>query len=299
MKVVSLDQNFLWNFATGQLAGFAKLHAALRQAVAEGQAICPIHYDETIFEASLVDPNLQEAILQIAEELSHGYAFHSFGVTLGFDSLRLVRPSFAPPLFQQPGPLPRTEASTGAKNRALKQDYERRLEEVPYPPASYAPGSKIHEIEEALVAERAGFMFRMAEALASKGSLETGKKRWEYTDVAGMVLLEYGITKEESQRLREAVIQRKWDSLDVLHVHSRLCALLESDGIRCGREYDANDAWDLSRLAVGLTQADVVCCDRAMGALIERSKLLHPERGSAVFTSKQLDEAVTFFESLT
>lgn len=299
-QVVSLDQNFLWNFAAPKNSALTKLHETLARAVQQEKVICPIHVYETIIECSMLPPELQRGIFATAEALSGSCGFHHFGTLLGFETLKLVRPEFTWPPLQQ-GTLLQPDGALiemGVEYRRIKEDYAARLASAPYPPPGHNPKINVDQMEQALAESRVRFIYQLVQAIIEKGNLETGLAKWEYTDEAGQYLLSQGITSVECMHLTDAIVNRRWDAIPVLHAHTRLCACLENDFIRSNRAAQPNDAFDLSRLAVALVQADAIFCDQAMAALIDRSKIRDLQFGSKVFTMKRVDEAIAYLDGL-
>ena len=69
MLCISLDQNFLSEFAKGKSPEAMRLHSLLGRGVAEGNFVCPLHAGETVFESALCPPVLREKILSVARDL--------------------------------------------------------------------------------------------------------------------------------------------------------------------------------------------------------------------------------------
>lgn len=297
---ISLDQNFHWNFHTRKIPAIVRLHDALLRTVASKKVVCPLHINETLFESSLLPDELQQGIRASAESLCGGHAFIYYVVSMGRETLALVRRHrYWSPLV--PGTLQLLQGTDlramGAENRAAKRHYKEALDRQSYPPASYTPGMTVDDIEASIMLERAGSMYRLVEAIATRGDLETGKPEWEVTQGIARFLIEQGITTNECARLMHAIRHHEWAAIPTLFAHTRLCARLESDGVR-GRAAQPNDHFDLSRLAVAVNDADVIFCDQAMASLIQQSKAMNPKRNGRVFALSQADEAIDFLDHL-
>jgi hypothetical protein len=267
MKIISLDQNFLFNFVRGKDERFVTLYQCLKCAVNEGQVLCPMHEGEMSFESSLLPSELESRVLDVAVELSRGFAFWSMSALVGWEFLRVVRPEARPPVLRYVGWMPMSESSERQRNRALRENYARRLNAVKYPPSSYRKQDKFADILRRVRLERSRDISDMLSALASG---ENPSVDWEVLDEAADVLWYNRVTRSECDQINEAVLSLNWDAFDVLSEHTNLCARLEDSEIRGGRKAaDPNDALDLTRVSVGLRQADLVCCDNAIGRLVD------------------------------
>jgi hypothetical protein len=297
---VSLDQNFLWNFHTRENAGACRLHAALGEKVARGQVICPLHFQETIFESAMLREELRNGIFAIGNALSGGWAFRFFGERIARETLGLVRPDQNRPTLVR-GPLrirPGTDfEAMGRLHRMAKGEYQQRLDQTPYPPASYRPEMSIDDIHRAIRLERAASMWRLLKAIRRDQNLETGKPEWECTVGIAQFLLQHDISSEECETLIGAVRCHRWEGQPTLLAHSRLCAQLELGYLKAGRRSRPNDTLDIYRLAVAVNEADIICCDHPMAELIRQTKL-RDSRLQTVFSLKTAEDAAALIEAL-
>jgi hypothetical protein len=298
--VVSLDQNFLSAFAKQRPLDLVRLHGVLEKCVRGRKAVCPLHGGEMVTEA-LQASHLSNGIFAVAESLSGGLGFQNFALSCGFNTLRLVRPQVDfPPLFPDAVKywMPEDPKNEAGENRIEKQLFSKKIAALPYPPADYKPGMTIEQIRDALVTYRAASMCRLLEALTQKGNLDTGGDEWEVAGAIARVLIEAEVTSAETETLRDAVMNRKWEAIPALFIHSRLCAHLEWDCLKANRKISANDHFDLWRLCVALLDADVIFCDSAMKALITRAKLDDFLNLPRVFSMPQTAEAAAYLESI-
>ena len=298
-KRVSIDQCFLANICE-QDPKSLELHKALRSAHAAGKIICPIHLEESVFESSMLPPALRDQIFALQNSLADGWSFHSFGQKLAYDTITPVLEWLYPPF--RPVDLqikPGTDFDAlGKINRLGKKDYITRLSQLSYPPPSYVPGMNAEKIAEFITAERCGSMYRILKAIKEKGTIATGKSEWEYTSAVGEFLLGLRITPRDCDTLIARVIDRQWDAMPIFWAHTRLNAQIEHGYLVSNRKAKANDQLDLTRIAVGLNDADVILCDHPMAEVIKQSGVLEILDRAHVFSTKQLDAAIDCIKKL-
>jgi hypothetical protein len=85
--ILSLDQNFLWNFYTNGHANAPRLFALVESAVKSGRAACPVHSNELVEEASKAPAEKRNGLLQIATTLSTGLAFRDITWSIADETL--------------------------------------------------------------------------------------------------------------------------------------------------------------------------------------------------------------------
>jgi hypothetical protein len=148
---------------------------------------------------------------------------------------------------------------------------------MPYPPAGFSPDMTATNIYHEIVKSRCGSMFRLLEAIIGDKPLETGFIEWEFAFGAALRLQMLGVSAPECGQLLNLICQRQWERSPTLFWHSRLCAQIEFEQLCSkGKGTWSNDHFDLSRLAVGLVDADVVLCDRSVSNLVEKTGLDAP-----------------------
>jgi hypothetical protein len=175
-----------------------------------------------------------------------------------------------------------------------KNEYALRLKQWSYPPNAFTPKMDARAVYHEMVKGRLGSMYRLVQAIRDKRSTETGKEEWEISVAVAERLMQIGIRGEECVQLMNLICQRRWEEVPTLLWHSRLSAQLEFEKLGSTGKIEPNDYFDLSRLAVGLTDADVVLCDHRMLNLIERTGFNAPPH----FSWKTSDQAITYFERL-
>jgi hypothetical protein len=278
MVVVSIDQTFLWNFHTKRHANASRLLSLLEAAVKHGKAVCPVHSKELIEEGSKAPPDIRVGIFEYANALSAGLAFRNFAWAVADESLQLVRPTHRPQKLLE-GRLDPPKDICGFANemRDRVEDYEARLNKCAYPPIGFSRNQGRDKIYNAVVNARRDSMCRLVEAILDGKSLEdTGSHEWEFTMDAAHRLRLLNIQDNECEQLITLIRQRKWELTPTMHQHSRLCAQLEFEHLYSTRGVDRNNYFDLTRQAVGLTDANVVLCDKSMSQLTKSTGLNAP-----------------------
>ncbi|HWA27430.1 MAG TPA: hypothetical protein VG734_17375 [Lacunisphaera sp.] len=98
-------------------------------------------------------------------------------------------------------------------HQAGKSDYVDRVNQMPYPPASYKPGMKGDQVDEFIAMERSASMYRILEALKTTGTTHTGKDEWEYTVQIGEFLQRLNIRLNDIDILIHKVLHKQWPSI--------------------------------------------------------------------------------------
>jgi hypothetical protein len=299
MLCVSLDQNFLSAFAKGKPAEAVRLHALLAQSVTARKAVCPLHAAETVFETALCPAPLREQIFGIARELAIGVGFRNFGISAAIETLQLGRPALSAPVYFPDkleywidGDL----EAAGIENRAAKRLYEQRVASLLYPPPQYSPTMPAAEVLADIVTVRVASMVHLIKAIKERGEISASESEWEVAGVIAGMLLDFKVTPAECDQILHAILHHKWENTPTLYVHSLLSGQLEWDCLKANRQTKANDHSDFWRLAIALNYADVVFCDAAMRALVQRTMLLEDGRATAVFSFRQIPEAIAYLE---
>ena len=297
---ISIDQPFLSNMAKGE-AGSQRLLDSLRKAHSAGKIICPIHLEETIFESAALPKELRDRVFALQNLLSDGFAFHSLAQQARYATMQLILGEVMYPSIREVGLkiIDGTDFGALAKeSRWAKEDYNDRVNKIPYPPSSYKVGMKGDEIYHHIAAERAMSFWRILEALRDKKTIMTGRDEWELAVVIGEYLAAIAVAPGDCDRLIHCVRYHEWESIPYLYVHARLGAQLELQSLSGYRNMNSNDQVDLSRLAVGLNDSRIVLCDSAMAGNIRQSKVLDILQGVRVYSMKEQDEAAEYIEKI-
>jgi hypothetical protein len=207
----------------------------------------------------------------------------------------MLRPGYHPEILLQGTFVPPADLDAHAgKHRQVKNSFCERIRQMP---EQDVPAASAWDVYHLIVAQRCGSMVRLLKAIRDHSSTETGREEWDLAAGAASCLLHAGILPAECDQLIELVCQRKWEAIPPLLWHSRLCAQLEFGRLCSGRpsEKPANDYYDLTRLAVALSDADAVFCDKAM---LERIEQARSSKGPLCFAWSTSARAIQFLEEL-
>ena len=300
-KRISIDQNCLSNMAKG-VGDSPKLLAALRKTCSDGKIICPIHLKESIYESAALPPGFRKQVFALQIELSDRFAFYDFADHVCFKTKELIHGKFLYPLIWES----RTQLTEGhdfaeiAKEFAIaKEDYNHRVaQKTNYPPPSFSKGMKGAKVYLGVAGDRAYSLWRILESLRDKGTLTTDREELELAVIVGGFLAAIRISPEDCNRLIHCIKHHQWETIEYLYIHARLGAQLELQCLSGHRDMNLNDQVDLTRLAVGLNDADIVLCDTAMAGVVRQSKVLDILKGVKVYSIKEQVEAADFIERL-
>jgi hypothetical protein len=282
-------------------AASQRLLDALKKAHSEGKVLCPIHLEETIFESAALPDDLRGKLFDLVRLLSDGFAFHSIAARVRYATMQMLVGDFAYNDIWECGLNIKTGTdfkSLAADLKWTKEDYNERVNHIPYPPTSYKVGQKGDDIYKNISSERAYSFWRILEAIRDKGSLVTGRDEWELAVIVGEHLAGLPIAPRHCNELIECIKHHKWDCIPYLYVHARVGAQIELQCLSGRRKMTANDQLDLSRVAVGLNDAKIVLCDTAMANFIRDSKVLDICKDVIVYSMKEQDEAAEYIEKL-
>ena len=102
-------------------------------------------------------------------------------------------------------------------------------------------------------------------------------------------------SRPQLEKLLEDIRHHRWEAIPVIFSHTQITAQLEADCRRdkTPRKYDVNDEFDVSRIAVGLSSADLIITDAAMAQLCRSAKVGDWPR-TKVFAIREAIEVVEF-----
>jgi hypothetical protein len=115
-----------------------------------------------------------------------------------------------------------------------------------------------------------------------------------------LYLQEQRINRPELEKLLEDIRAHRWETIPVIFNRTQITAQLEAGYRRekTPRKYDVNDEFDVPRIAVGLSSADLIITDAAMAQLCRSAKTERWTR-TKVFAIRESSEIVNFLrESL-
>lgn len=303
MKVISLDQCFLRALLRpppNAKAAFGRLHTALLNAIEAEKLLCPAHVEETVYESVVLPASDRNAIVSLQNELAAGVCFQSFYNLLAAESLKIARPELQPEVLRFgyisiPSDVDLNTLAEGF--RCFKKEAVLQASGMKYPPTSYQEGDDLKAIHQHISEERCGSMFRIVEAIALNGSIETGKSEWEGAVHVGEFLLSKRVTAAECRTIRDAIINRQWEKIPVYFNHTVLFAKIERDGIETGRKFTMNDHPDVLRVSVALQFAHAIGCDTYIKETVKQIGL-ELDQPNMIFSPREADRLADWVELL-
>lgn len=299
MKILSLDQCYLRSMSSSSNAkpAFVELKTAIINAVDSSKLMCPAHAGETVFESSLLPQAKRELVFAFQNRISNDYGFLQFSELLGCETLALVRPQYRFEAYKRIQPLrdlPELRLLASA-NRKAKQDYNERIEDIPYPPADHSPSDGLKETYQKILHGRVYLMHQVVEHLLRTGNVPKESDHWECAAMTGRFLAESNITALELVNLRDKILNRQWEAIPILGINTLLYSRIEGDILATGRKLTANDFVDISRLSVAILCADAIACDIPMKEAARQTKI---DGGTLVFSMREPDALLQWVKSL-
>ncbi len=125
----------------------------------------------------------------------------------------------------------------------------------------------LNDARQGILKEHAAHVFRHIERLEK----DLHPIREEHTHMGydlACFLQDQRLSKIELAKLKEAIINRKWEAIPVIWYRGLLAAAREVDyRSPTPKKYDVNDEIDIPRMAVAMNSATVCITDRSMAAL--------------------------------
>jgi hypothetical protein len=146
----------------------------------------------------------------------------------------------------------------------------------------------------ALAEEHASHVFRQLDRLIRNEQVDA---RDQMGYELAVYLREQGATRNELEKLRHDILDRRWKSIPVIFSRTQLVAELEMALRRTNspRSYDVNDEFDIPRLAVGLSAADIVITDGSMAELCHTIKT-QDWSSARVFAVRDVEKILEYLE---
>jgi len=293
---VSIDQCFLLNMVEEEPAAVA-LRDVLLSAVRNGRVLCPIHPEESVFESSLIRPELRQLVFDLQRSLAEDFCFHSFGARVHREVVAFLLDRTLPVIWPRRFDPPDHEVEALSRfNRAGRNEYQQRLDVVI--PTDTTRSLSLERILEDLATHHNQSFLSVLDTLGNNLPLPAAPATWEYAVAIGRRLRHLKVTISDLERLRDWVGSGRWHQSADLITFTRLWAAVELDGLRNGRRAKPNDMLDILRIAVAFADANVVFCDNAMASFVRQSRLnqVFPDR--RVFGMRDIAEATTYIASL-
>lgn len=277
---VCLDQCAISQLAISRKRNSAidDLRDLMRDASQRGRLVCPVA-PETIVETTALPLKCRRRIHELhcylagARDGGPLLAFKSMGKMINEETLALAKSNPFPSAFEVihwqmiDDDRIAHEVATEVKAAKCKMEQRADLHQV----ATNCQYTLAMPPRDLVMVEHASHVYRQVQRLLRAEEL------WPEDHMGYDVcqyLLAQGITKPELMKLREDILQRRWEEIPVIVNRARLSAQLEAESIggRSPRRYRVNDEFDIPRLSVGLASADVVITDAAMAQLCRTVK---------------------------
>jgi len=157
-------------------------------------------------------------------------------------------------------------------------------------------GASFKEVSAGIILEHVSHVYRQVTRLLAGEELREDDHMG--LEVARF-LQENGVNRTELEKLIQDILHHRWEAIPVIYYRTQLMAQLETDSLskKSSRAYDVNDEIDVSRLAVGLSAADVIITDAAMAQLCRTVKI-HRCSGAKVFAIREAAQVVAHLESV-
>jgi len=306
--IVCLDQCAISELAKCQADGglLHQLKNSLLEAARQLKLICPVA-KETLVETAGVSSAVQRRLIydlhtELADARLGGaiWSFKDMWKIINEETLALARSARPPSAFE----LIRWKAIADDELAAATWSnvVERKqvmLERVRAHRLVQTEGKPVVEFTKkgaALDLQHVSHIFRQAERLL-KGEPLDQSDHMGYG--VAQYLQERGITRPELEKLIQDILHHRWEAIPVVFNRTQIVARLEIDSHRenTPRKYDANNEFDIPRIAVGLSAADLVITDAAMAQLCKSTKT---ERWTAtkVFAVRDAKKILAFVRAL-
>ena len=183
------------------------------------------------------------------------------------------------------------EEVTAGKGRMIERIKAHRLQ-----PADGKPVFEKTRKGAVLASEHASHVFRQITRLLEGEPLQESDHMGYNLAV---YLKEQHISRPQLEKLREDILHHRWETIPVIFSRTQITAQLEA-GYRCEkapRKYDVNDEFDVPRISVGLSSADLIITDAAMAQVCRSAKIEEWPR-TKVFAIREAAEILVFLREL-
>jgi len=280
LLVVCLDQCAISKLAISRAKDGAidELKTVMMDASEKGKLICPVA-SETIVETTALRNELRIQIHELHSHLAGGrtgnplWEFKNMWRMINEETLALARSEPPPSAFDRfrwvriEDDQLASEKATGFKMGKQRMIARVQSHEFTPIPGLISPKATTPRI----ILEHAGHVLRQIKrALADK--------ELNPDDHMGYELVQYlqkqNITKAQLEKLVQDILYHRWEAIPVIFCRTQLAGQLSADFQRPGnpRKYMVNDEFDIPRLAVGLSSADMIITDAGMAQLCHTVK---------------------------
>lgn len=277
LAIVCLDQNVISMLARAETPFWVGMRKRMLEAVANGRFLAPVP-KETIIETVGCTDETRIAIRDTSMRLSRGAFFKDFFKMSAEETLALARPQMITcpvevgnwnDAILDKDLVEKTRHELAAWKKTAEEQVAKLKDPTP------TEGFTYKKFYDAMRLSRAQDFFKQLERLLT-GQRPDPNSMFTY-------LCDYlereRITPAELESIRQAVLNRVWESIPLLFFHNQLSAVAEqqiSTGgkTKCNpRRYRANDEWDRSRLSIGLAYCNLVITENSLAASIRQHGL--------------------------
>jgi hypothetical protein len=265
----------------------------------QGAVVCPVPPEANAESLPLpVEKRLElQAKLRLLATNRDGkglIAFKGLWQLIAEESLALARREPPPPAIELFDWLPMDDDETAKAivncYRSAKVQWKGNVARMGL---TTGPKRTIEEIRADVVMEHASHVFRQINRALDDQPLSPNDSM-----AIGLLerLLAMGITKNELLELRAAVVDRTWQQIPVVTYRTILAAQLEAGYSTGIRDYDPNDEFDVSRLAVGLWAADVIITEAFMADTCRKAGTKNYS-SAEVFSTRDVADVAEFIRA--
>jgi len=307
--IICLDQCAISQLAKAAAAGgpIHELRNTLREAAGKLQAICPVAKETLIETTGLTSQEQRRSIYELHCELADArlggpvWSFKDMWKMIDEETLALARSEPSPTAFELVDWRRIDDDQLAEKTWSTivtsKQRMIERVQAHQLLPAEGKPAFDVTSKGAVLAVEHASHVYRQISRLLAGEALDPSD-HMGYN--LALYLQEQRISRSELEKLIQDILHHRWEAIPIIFNRTQITGRLEADFRRekTPRKYDVNDEFDVSRIAVGLSSADLIMTDAAMAQLCRSAKI---ERWTStkVFAIRDAGEIVDFLrESL-
>jgi len=282
--IICLDQCAISELAkvSASSGPLYELRNALLKAAEALQVICPVAKETLCETAGIASREQRRSIYDLHCRLSDArlggpiWSFKDMWKMIDEETIALARSEPPPSAFElirwhsiEDDQLAENtwNTITSGKKRMIE-----RVEAHTLLPADGKPAFERTPKGAVLAVEHASHVLRQITRLLGGEPLQESDYMG-YT--LALYLKEQKTSRPQLEKLLEDIRHHRWEAIPVIFSHTQITAQLEADCRRdkTPRKYDVNDEFDVSRIAVGLSSADLVITDAAMAQLCRSAKV--------------------------
>jgi hypothetical protein len=250
---------------------WSQIKSSLIAGVETGKLVCPIPH-ETIWESTPLSEQRYRRVRELQSRLSRGVFFKSFTRLLSEEVLALVRTGVDITPWEHGCWRDLRAQLIGSVSRddfmKLKKSVEDQVDALTVD----SQNQRLRQAElEQFVRKRVVFdLYHNLDRLNAGQALAAN---CPFTlDVCDFIR-STGVSLAEVLSLKQFVLHHKYEAIPILFYYIRFVAQFEFDLLHGGRRPEANDATDLTRMAMALWGSDAHVCDAEMAQLCKKTKI--------------------------